>query len=346
MNNNLIRTHNDNFFMHMLFTLKNIAYSVPVHCVVEVLPFCELQAPQKLQQYTVGLLDYNGIMINIIDLKEILGLEKEPFNINQKFLLVKTEESIFGIVVDTIFDVADINSSTIQIAPHNAKNLIQSIYNFSDKTVSVINIPAIENESNVIRMPSDAMMTLGIKVNDTVLIDNNRYIINSTRNFEPDILRLPLDVKNALHVDDGDIIQNSRMIDVFDKSVVSHNIKENNVSYDEKYMISSRQSGSWSYELIVDNVSISNSTGVFLENESYSIMADDSYVGSIGYVNSTIENKNFTSLEDPMPQAITYAAIGNKIKFPCRIVIGNSPSKRLDVLASFLFFILRFIVPI
>ena len=146
MNNNLIHTQNDNFFMHMLFTLKDIAYSVPVHCVVEVLPFCELQAPQKLQQYTVGLLDYNGIMINIIDLKEILGLEKEPFNINQKFLLLKTEESIFGIVVDSIFDIADINSSTIQIAPHNAKNLIQSIYNFNDKTVSVINIPAIENE--------------------------------------------------------------------------------------------------------------------------------------------------------------------------------------------------------
>lgn len=44
-----------------------------------------------------------------------------------------------------------------------------------------------------------------------------------------------------------------------------------------------------------------------------------------------VENKNFTSVEDPMPQAITYAAIGDKIKFPCRIVIGNSPSKKLDV---------------
>ena len=39
---------------------------------------------------------------------------------------------------------------------------------------------------------------------------------------------------------------------------------------------------------------LSNSTGVFLENESYYIMADDSYVGSISYVNSTIENQNFT----------------------------------------------------
>ena len=145
MNTDLTSTK-ENFYMHMLFTLNYISYSFPVHCVVEVLPFCELQAPQKLQQYTIGLLDYNGIMINIIDLKEILGLEKQEFSINQKFLLLKTEESIFGIVVDTIFEVKDINSSKLQIAPHNARNLIQSIYNIDDKTISVINIPAIENE--------------------------------------------------------------------------------------------------------------------------------------------------------------------------------------------------------
>lgn len=142
--NNLISK--DNYYMHMLFMLKDIAYSVPIHCVVEVLPFCELQVPQRLQQYTVGLLDYNGIMINIIDLKEILGLEKQDFSINQKFLLLKTEESIFGIIVDNIFDITDINSSRLQIAPHNTKNLIQSIYHFNNQTISVINIPGIENE--------------------------------------------------------------------------------------------------------------------------------------------------------------------------------------------------------
>jgi len=44
-----------------------------------------------------------------------------------------------------------------------------------------------------------------------------------------------------------------------------------------------------------------------------------------------VENKNFTAVEDPIPQAITYASVGDKIKFPCRIVIGNSPSKKPDV---------------
>jgi len=44
-----------------------------------------------------------------------------------------------------------------------------------------------------------------------------------------------------------------------------------------------------------------------------------------------IENKNFTSTENAIQQAITYASVGKKIGKPIRVVIGNSPSKILDL---------------
>lgn len=44
-----------------------------------------------------------------------------------------------------------------------------------------------------------------------------------------------------------------------------------------------------------------------------------------------IEDKTFTSPEDPTPQAIHYAGVGNIIKKPIRIIIGNAPSKKIDV---------------
>lgn len=119
-------------------------YSVPVFCVVEVVPFCQLQAAQKLQKYSIGLLDYNGLILNVIDLKELLGFEKQPYSITQKFILLKTEESMFAVVVDEINDISDINLATFQIAPNSAQSYIQSIYNKDGIAVSVINIPAIE----------------------------------------------------------------------------------------------------------------------------------------------------------------------------------------------------------
>lgn len=48
-------------------------------------------------------------------------------------------------------------------------------------------------------------------------------------------------------------------------------------------------------------------------------------------IDMIIENKNFTSDENSLLQAITYAQVGTKINEPCRIVIGNSPSKKLKV---------------
>lgn len=44
-----------------------------------------------------------------------------------------------------------------------------------------------------------------------------------------------------------------------------------------------------------------------------------------------VENKNFTSKENPTEQAISYASVGNSLKEPVRVVIGNSPSKQLEV---------------
>lgn len=44
-----------------------------------------------------------------------------------------------------------------------------------------------------------------------------------------------------------------------------------------------------------------------------------------------IENKNFTSMDNAIDQAICYAGINKDLSQPCRIVIGNSPSKKMKV---------------
>ena len=87
---------------------------------------------------------------------------------------------------------------------------------------------ALENESNLLRMPSDALQTLGLSYGDTVTINSIPYNINETKMGELDLLRLPMDVKEYLEVADGDILQNSRLNHIFDGAVVSHNVSSTN----------------------------------------------------------------------------------------------------------------------
>ena len=201
------------------------------------------------------------------------------------------------LMISTFLGAATIQNGTISIEP-NSRNLIIFTDTASNNSISVRGPytidAAIENESNVIRMPSDAMLTLDFKLNDTIIIGNDAYILNETRNFEPDILRLPIEAKSALHIEDGDIIQNSRLLDVFSGSVVYHTFEKNNASFVEKFTLSSKPDHEWIYDVVVDNVTVATSFGSFKENQTYSILYDGSYLGGFTYYNSTIENLNLT----------------------------------------------------
>ena len=140
-------------------------------------------------------------------------------------------------------------------------------------------------------MPSDAMMTLGVDVNDTIKIYNSTYDINESRFGEQDIIRLPLEVKKNLHLEDGNVIQNSRLKEIFENSIVTHNQDlKNNSTIKEKFIVTTGKNSS-TYEIFLDNESIGSSFGVFKDNEDYSISLNGNYLTSFNYKNNL--NKSF-----------------------------------------------------
>ncbi len=232
---------------------------------------------------------------------------------------------ILILMISTFLGAATFENGSISVEPNSRNLIIFTDGNSNNNSISVRGPytvgTAIENESNVIRMPPDAMMTFNLKVNDTIVINGASYIINQSSDFEQDILRLPINAKNALHLDDGDIIQNSRIIDVFDKSVIHHELSYKNISYLEKYMLSSKQGNSYEYQLIVDNVSVATSTGVFHHNESYYISADDTVLGTFTFKNSTVpESQNFTYGEHQIQLKLHNNTVPSKKHFESNFV--------------------------
>ena len=202
---------------------------------------------------------------------------------------------ILLLMISTFIGAATFSNGVISIEP-NSRNLI--IFGDSNSTISVRGPytvdTAIENESNMIRMPSDAMMTLGVQLNDTIIINNQQYTINETRLGESDVLRIPIEVKNALDVSNGDIIQNSRLNDIFGSSIIYHNIYSTNYTIQENFEVSSRSTVGTHYEILIDNVSAYSSTAIFKPNTTYWLNVGGSQFGSISNDNGTFTNQNFT----------------------------------------------------
>ena len=193
---------------------------------------------------------------------------------------------ILLLMISTFIGAAHFDHGVLSIEP-NSRNLIIYADDSPQDTISVRGPytidTAIENESNQIRMPSDAMMTLGIGINDTIELGGNIYKVNETRFGEPDILRMPIEVKKLLHVKNGEVIQNSRLKDIFDGSLITHAYEYNNTTIKEKYFISSSEKQSSKYEIFLDNESIVSSYGCFKENSTYDISVGGSYVTSFNY---------------------------------------------------------------
>ena len=238
---------------------------------------------------TAGLIISVYYIIKVI-VKSIVMFRKTPGkNLFRSFIKIHFPMIISIIVlllmISTFIGAAHFENGVLSIEPNSRNLIIYADNSPSDNSISVrgpftVDV-AVENESNQIRMPYEAMMTLGVKLNDTIQIGDARYVVNDSRGGEGYIIRLPLDARKQLGLETGYVIQNSRLNEIFNQAIVTQSKMNKNVTSVEKFSISSKDRHSSSFEVFVNNVSVSNSSGVFRDNSSYSISVGGENIGTL-----------------------------------------------------------------
>ena len=289
----------------------------------------------KFVPLTIGvIISVIGLILSIYYIVKVIVKSIDMFRKTPRGNLIKSFVKIHFpmiisilvllLMISTFIGAAHFEHGVLSIEPNSRNLIIYADNTPSDNSISVRGPytidTAIENESDIIRMPSDAMMTLGLGVNDTIKINGDTYTINETRPGETDILRIPIHVKKALNVENGDVIQNSRLNEIFSGSGITHKHQINNTTVYEKFIVSDRYRNSSGFEVLVNNESMIYSNGIFKENATYDISLDGEYYTSvtfpndksINYENNTIiikfEDTNSTSIKQPL-------ASGNFLSF-------------------------------
>lgn len=141
--NNEILDNNENSYLY--FSLGESKYAVNIKQVVEIMKLPLLDYPQKLPNNIVGLLNYNDFTINILDLRFYLDIKVTPYSILNQLLIVKTDETIFGLIIDKTEDIIAIDQSKVEYLQVSMdRKIIEFIYKHENGTISVINLNAIE----------------------------------------------------------------------------------------------------------------------------------------------------------------------------------------------------------
>lgn len=141
---NSITEINENRYLY--FNLGNNKYALNTLQVVEIMKLPLLDYPQKLPNNIVGLLSYNNFTINILDLRFYLNIKVTPYSVSSQILVVKTDESIFGLIIDKVEDIISFEQSKIEPFEFSVEEkIIEFIYKKDNESISVINLCALEN---------------------------------------------------------------------------------------------------------------------------------------------------------------------------------------------------------
>lgn len=147
MTNSLQILNDDNFEVqqNLYFSLNGNKYAIPLKNIVEVMKLPALDYPQKLPNNIIGLLKFNNLNINILDVRFYLDIPITNYSINNKLIVVKTDESIFGIIAENIENIINFENSKIERLPYVSENkIIDSLYHIDDMTVSILNMYSLE----------------------------------------------------------------------------------------------------------------------------------------------------------------------------------------------------------
>lgn len=181
---------------------------------------------------------------------------------------------------------------------------------------------AIENEADILRIPLDAMSTMEMSTNDTMIINGVSYEVHSSRINEENTFRLAKEVRESLNVIPGEVIADSRIPEIFKDVSVLHKIKSTNLTKEDlsgnvQFDISSKTKNAKLFRITLDGKEIASSIGIFDKNSQYTISLDNQIIGRFGindinkgkYVSKTynhkliieFENKNVSSIRHYIP---------------------------------------------
>lgn len=101
----------------LTFSLADEEYGIDILAVREIRGWSRVTRIPQAPAYLLGVLNLRGAIVPIMDLRLRFGLERETYGDNTVVIVVAIAERLFGIVVDAVSDVVDIDPAAIKPVP-------------------------------------------------------------------------------------------------------------------------------------------------------------------------------------------------------------------------------------
>ena len=129
------------------FTLADELYGLNIMCVQEIILQGKITEVPEVPDYIRGLINLRGKVIPIVDLRARFGLGAAEPTEHTRTIVVDTEATTFGIVVDTVNEVMRIEASQIEPPPSELVGLdqqyLRGLVKMEERIMILLNIEKI-----------------------------------------------------------------------------------------------------------------------------------------------------------------------------------------------------------
>lgn len=146
----------DNDNKILIFGLSNEKYATNITEVERILGYVELTVLPETPDFVKGVIDYEDSILPIISLTNKFKLGEEKISETTKIIVAKRKEKKFGVIVDNVYEVTDINNGKIEETPEITNTVerkyISGLMKLDNQIVILLDLDRIlssEDEDNI-----------------------------------------------------------------------------------------------------------------------------------------------------------------------------------------------------
>jgi len=128
----------------LVFDLANEKYAIPIHDIAQIIDLPPTTPVPNAPGFLAGIFSLRGRIISIVDVATRLGLENAAPEA-PKVIVVDILQDHFGLLVDRIDQVVDVNLATLEPPPEGfrpmAQDFVEGVFHHRGRAVGFLNLP-------------------------------------------------------------------------------------------------------------------------------------------------------------------------------------------------------------
>ncbi len=114
----------------VVFTIDDSKFALELSVVERVVPIVEIKPLPAVPKKIVGVINYHGTIIPVINIREMFGFRNKEMDISEQIILAKTTKRLVGIITDLVENV-------IELEEYETENAFED-YPFSKYVAKIV----------------------------------------------------------------------------------------------------------------------------------------------------------------------------------------------------------------